>query len=257
MSTTNSVLLLISLFFILGCKKDEKIDPAAPPVESKPVVIMNFNALVNNKALVPAIKGYTNTSKDNFTITRFNYYISNLKFKREDGSVFSEPESYHLIKHVEGKTTFTVTDLPEGNYTSIEFLIGVDANRNIQGAQTGDLDVNNEMFWDWDQGYIFFKLEGSYITLKQPIESQYGLHIGGFTGANSSIQFCRYDLSDPVIAKNGGTAKISFDAVVDEIFENPDTIGFEDFYAFPVEEGSKRLSDNYRDMLVLKKVENN
>ena len=30
--------------------------------------------------------------------------------------------------------------VPEGNYTKVEFLIGVDSLRNTKGAQTGDLD---------------------------------------------------------------------------------------------------------------------
>src|SRR5688572_24841673 len=106
----------LSLFF-LSCKKDTKIETpvTTTPVDKPASLAFRFEALVNNKTLVPATVGYTNTSKDNFTIAKFNYYISNISFKREDGVIFKEPESYHLIQHVEGKTTFTVTGLPEGN----------------------------------------------------------------------------------------------------------------------------------------------
>lgn len=256
-------LLPLVLLFV-SCKKDPKVEPPVTPVtpmpvdslKEKPSLFFRFDAMANNTALIISNKGYTNTAQDLFRVDRFNYYISNIRLKRDDGFIYAEPESYHLIRHGDGKTSFTVSNLPEGNYTSVEFLIGVDAARNTSGAQTGDLDVNNYMFWDWDQGYIFFKLEGGYIAKGKTVEAGYAIHVGGFEGKYSAIKPCSYNLTAPVIAKNGGMSKIYFNTVIDEIFKNPQTLAIDDYFASPGDSGMKMLADNYGDMIVVNKVEN-
>lgn len=252
----SSFLFLILLF--VSCKKDPKVETPVTPETPKaePSLSFSFNALANNTALVLNNKGYINEAQDKFTVGLLNYYISNIRLKRDDGFEYAEPESYHLIRHSEGKTTFTINNLPEGNYTSIEFLIGVDPARNTSGAQTGDLDVNNYMFWDWNQGYIFFKIEGGYLAKNKTTESGYAIHVGGFEGKYNAIKPFSYLLSTPVTAKKGVSSKIYFNTVIDEIFKNPKTIAIDDYLASPGDSGMKMIADNYADMIVLDKVEN-
>ena len=152
-------IIVAMIIMISSCVKDPKIE-IAPVLPS--VITFNFQARVKQEVLQPSIKTYTNASKDSFTVTKFSYYISNLKLTREDGSVYSERDGYHLIEHVEGKTSFSIDSVPEGNYTRIEFIIGVDSAKGVSGAKDGDLDPARGMFWNWAQGYIFFKLDGSY-----------------------------------------------------------------------------------------------
>src|SRR5205085_3433926 len=138
----------------------------------------SFSAFVNKTALVPNTKWYKNTSNEIFTVTKLKYYITNVKLHREDGLVFTEEDSYHLIKHVDSlsATAFSIKNLPPGNYNGMEFLIGVDSLRNVSGVQTGALDVNNQMFWSWNSGYIFFKMEGDYVSDSVPDGSQFAIH---------------------------------------------------------------------------------
>ena len=53
-----------------------------------------------------------------------------------------------------------LADIPNGEYTKVNYTIGVDAARNTEGAQDGALDLVNGMFWSWNTGYIFMKMEG-------------------------------------------------------------------------------------------------
>src|SRR4051812_35236065 len=135
--------LLLLFFFIMvfsACEKDKNIAKApaiVPSVEkadtggAAPALVVRFNAVSNSQALVTESKWYSNSSNDHYTVTKFNYYISNVRLKKEDGTYYSEPESYHLIKYAEDVRTFTIQNLPQGNYTGIEFLIGVDSIRNF------------------------------------------------------------------------------------------------------------------------------
>lgn len=248
---------LILCFSLFACvKKDPEIKPEETPVPPSSLTF-NFEAMMGDQHLKDSVI-YINNSQDSFTVNKFNYFISNIKLTREDGFVYAEPESYHLIKHLEGKTSFSFKTLPQGTYTKLEFLIGVDSVRNISGAQTGDLDIKNDMYWDWNQGYLFFKLEGHFTSSERPWGQDYGIHIGGGTGANACIQKCTLSLPSPIIAKGGGKSTLFLRAQVNEIFSKPLEIGF-DYYFNNVQFGEqifRKLSENYKDMLVVSKVEN-
>ncbi|MDI1354743.1 MAG: hypothetical protein PSX36_07485 [bacterium] len=259
-----ALLLAVSLLFVF-CKKEDQItnpivvgnlvDTSGAP----PSLEVSFSAYANNLPLVADSQWYKNTSNDYFTISKFNYYISNVKMKREDGLVFTESNSYHLVKHIGGKTSFTITNLPPGNYSSIEFLIGVDSAMGVSGVHNGDLDVANDMFWDWSTGYLFFKLEGAYMSTDIPDPgSFYSMHIGGFQSGSSCLQKAAFTFSTAVVAKKGRQSSLRYKVMVDEIFMNPMKIGF-DYYYKEVVKGPKIFSDisaNYKDMFVVDKIVN-
>jgi hypothetical protein len=57
--------------------------------------------------------------------------------------------------------------------------LGVNEAHNTSGANAGDLDPVNGMFWSWQSGYINFKIEGvspSCDTRK----NKFQFHIGGY-----------------------------------------------------------------------------
>ena len=56
--------------------------------------------------------------------------------------------------------------LPEGDYTELQFLLGVDSLHNVSGAQTDDLDPAKDMFWTWNSGYVMAKMEGNSPAVK-------------------------------------------------------------------------------------------
>lgn len=242
----------LALLLLWSCTKDTIVVEEKP----NPQVVVDFKAVVKSAALVPNTQWYTNASLDSFTVTKFNYYISNIKLVREDGSVYTEPESYHLIKHVEGLTTFTLNDVPEGNYTRMDFLIGVDSTRNVSGAQTGALDPANQMFWEWNTGYIFYKMEGAFNTLSQPVKGDYAIHIGGFTGKYSCLQKGSVLLNSNLKPKKGSASTIRINTHVEEVFTKPVTIGFDDYYSAIGNPMFKSLSENYKDMFELAGIDN-
>lgn len=112
------------------------------------------------------------------------YYISNVKLKKEDGSWWVQPESYHLVT-VGANTAPSVSlaDVPLGNYSEIQYTIGVDSTRNVSGAQTGTLSTSHGMFWSWNSGYIFIKAEG---TSPDSPTGGFSYHIGGFKESNNT-----------------------------------------------------------------------
>ncbi len=247
-----------------ACKKD---GPAIlpEPVPLPPVVVdtsaqqakvkFSFNATVNSQTLLPVSKYYQNSSKDFFTVTKFNYYISQVKLQKSDGSWFSEPNSYHLIKHVEKLNEFEMNGVPAGDYTQVSFLIGVDSLRNVSGAQTGALDPANLMFWDWNTGYIFLTLEGAYSNANVT-EGEFAIHVGGFQAPYSCLQTVTLPFPQNMKSVKNGNNQVTIKVAVDEIFKNPKEIGL-DYYYGEVIKGPKIFQDlsiNYKDMFSVDNV---
>lgn len=265
--------LVAVIFLFSSCKKDVEIKPVDSTVPSVPTpttppistvivnkdtgsVVFDFKAIVNGLALSANFFNYKNAKGDSFSVSKFNYYIAGIKLKNENGTVFAERESYHLNKHVDGKEVFTITGVPAGTYTAIDFIIGVDSLRNVSGVQGGALDVKEDMFWDWNSGYIFFKLEGEYKAPNSNNLMPYGMHIGGFSGNNSNIQKCSIALSTKLITQKGGTSKVFFHTSIDEIFNNPNIIDLESFAVIANDKVGRILARNYKDMFTVYKIEN-
>ncbi|MDO7877398.1 hypothetical protein Q5H93_21840 [Hymenobacter sp. ASUV-10] len=188
---TNSAiaLFLTAAALLSGCKDDD--DQATPTGVG--TVSFDVENVVGSLPLVLKTGTYTNAATERFTVSKFNYILSNFKLQKADGSEYAVPESYVLLSAdatpnaASSGKAFTLKDIPAGDYTGLTFMVGVDAARNTAGAQTGALATTNGMYWDWNQGYIFLKMEGSW----QKPDGTTGMvtyHLGGFTEPNNSLR---------------------------------------------------------------------
>lgn len=246
----------VALLLSASCIKDKKIDPVVAPQpvdQQKAAVAFDFTAKANNKALIADSAWYSNAAGDSFTITKFNYYITNIKLVREDGFVFAEPESYRINRHADGPCKFTVNNLPDGTYNYIEFLVGVDSVRNSSGAQTGALDVNQGMYWDWNTGYVFFKLEGNFKTQISPVPNEFAMHVG----TTPYIKKCTFHLGvNTISASKGKQSTVHYNVNIDEIFNNPVKLDFDTYHAVSGGRQAGTIAENYKDMFSITLVEN-
>lgn len=271
-----AALLAVFLFFS-ACRKD--VDPVVPvdkhaqstgtipPADTTSTdttatdtvpsgtsrVVFRFTPIALHTTVSASPAEYSNGLGDEFTITKFNYYISNVRLYTNSGAVIIEPDSYHLVRHLEGASSFTITNLPAGYYTKAEFLIGVDSLRNVSGAQSGALDPAWDMFWDWNTGYIFYKLEGSYTSLSGA-SGDYAFHIGGFQGADNCLQAVTLDLgSVRADAKTYHVVDVDADAAA--IFDKPVQMSFDDYFSQqPSPKTFRTQAQNYADMFTVRSV---
>jgi len=108
---------------------------------------------------------YLTLHNDQVTLTKFKYYLGNLQLKTRQGIVWRDADTYHLID-VNDETspvyTIQMDNIPQGDYTTLSFSVGVDSIRNHSGEQEGVLNPDHGMFWMWETGYVFFKMEGLF-----------------------------------------------------------------------------------------------
>lgn len=190
MKNINKTILAVAVAltsFIISCDKAEEIDPNV-----KNNLSLEFDNVVGNKDLKLESEQYTNASGESFNITLFNYYISNISLKNDKGETVTIPkeESYFLVKESDAASkTITLKNIPSGNYTSVSFIIGIDSVKNTVPVEqrTGVLDLANAMYWSWNSGYIFLKMEGTSDAAPANANGmkKYQFHIGGYGGKDS------------------------------------------------------------------------
>lgn len=193
---------------------------------------------------------YINENGDSFTVSKFNYYISNVVLTGPNGASYAETESYHLVQQNDESTrSFDMSDIPAASYDTISFVIGVDEIRNTSGAQTGALDPLNGMFWDWNTGYIMLKLEGH--SPKAP-GGNIAFHCGGFNGRNTAIRNIKMALPQAVTVTQNNTPHIHLTADVLAMFKSPNKIDFSTFYLLTsTGDQVKLLADNYANLFTI------
>lgn len=245
-------LFILSGLLLSACTK--KPDPVSEQKSDDKGFVLMFDSYVNNDKLIYD-KYYLNENKDSFKVSAFKYYISNISLKSDDGKSYSEEESYHLIDNGrDSSKTISLKGIKAGKYIQVRFLIGVDSARNVSGAQTGALDPNNAMFWDWNTGYIMAKIEG-YSPQASKYPNNLALHIAGFKHPNSALRWVTLSLPTVTYAENQKVT-IHVKADIAEWFRTPTLIKFADL-SIVASEGkeAQKIADNYTDMFSIDHIE--
>ena len=174
---------------LAGCKEDSD---ETKPTNQVGTLDLEFEQTVGTAPLALSTQTYATPAGDQFKVTTFRQYISNVTLTKADGSKYTVPESYYLLDAaVAASRHLSLKDIPVGDYKALSFTVGVDSTRNVSGAQTGALDPNNGMFWTWNSGYIYTKFEGTSPQAPRAAGVAEGglvFHIGGFKSPNNTIR---------------------------------------------------------------------
>ncbi len=257
-------LLVVLLGLLVACKSNN-IDQQVGVVNVSFVNQVNGNALTLNTAT------YINKSGEQFTVSKFDYFISNIRFIRSDGSAYTVPQdnNYFLIRSSDPTSqSLTIAGIPAGDYAQIEYMVGVDSLRNTAdiSKRKGVLDPGSShtsgMYWDWNTGYIHLKLEG---TSPQAPQDATGLrnfryHIGLYGGYQSktinNLRTIRVPLgSIPSLPPGprlsvGPTLKTLLYITVDagKLFDGPTPFKIADYPDVMVSPFSATIANNYATM---------
>ncbi len=256
----------LSLFALLAIsvaacqKKDDDNKTVTPPPTGSATGEVGFEVsnYFGDKALTLNTETYTTASGESVTISKFNYFITNIKLKKADGTEYVQPESYYPVKaDVAGSHHFHIKDVPAGTYTSISFLVGVDSARNVSGAQSGGLDVNNAasgMFWSWNTGYIMAQLEGTS-PQSTATDKKFVHHIGGFKGEFNSIRSVTITLPQQMVLSADKESTIKLKADANKWFGTNIKVA-NVTNLMTVNATSKMIADNYATMFSVTSVVN-
>jgi hypothetical protein len=238
--TTLLVALPLATAILSGCGK-KTADPA--PATSSFAIEME--PVVNGTALVLDTDTYTKADGQTYKVSKFKFLISNLKLTKADGTSYLVPDGYYLIDASDDKTShFVVGNVPVGDYTSLSFVVGVDAAHNNGTFTSGVLNHSNDLYWDWSSEYVFLKMAGT--SAQAPAGRALTFDIGGA----SCIRTASPSFGGGTLpVKEGHVPEIHMFANVNALFDNTTparNVSFATTYS--VESGSSWapvVADNY------------
>lgn len=158
-----NILLLTAISF--ACKPEADMpEPKPDTLTNDSELKLSLNHLVDGKPLTFQTL-ITNDDGTRYFIDNFRYYLSKIRLIDEKGTEVSVPSEYQLV--VNGTKDYQLGKVPKGKYTSLRFGVGIDSANNTTKDPTtypksSPLSLQSpSMFWTWQTGYIFMKLEGS------------------------------------------------------------------------------------------------
>ncbi len=202
-------IIIATATLFTACKKDK-----APEynTNAKGELSVEFDNIAGSSDLQLNTATYTNAVGESFKVTKLKYYVSNFVLTNTNGATYTVPQDscYFLIDESDAATHEPVLRVPEGEYKTITFTVGVDSLRNTKdiSERTGVLDPAGaaaDMYWGWNSGYIFLKFEGTSPAITST-GNTFMYHIGGFGGYSTptanNLKVITLDLSAR------GTAKV-------------------------------------------------
>lgn len=249
----NFIILLAAVCFLFSaCKKD---NPISSTENQRGRVKLKFDHIVGGRVLQLGSATYTNAAAENYTIETLRYYISNIKLTRQDGTVYTVPKdsSYFLIDASVENSLFPKFQVPVGTYTKLDFILGVDSLKNTEdiASRLGDLSVDKGMYWSWNSGYIFLKMEGKSAASSS---GNYHFHIGGFGGYNTqtinNIKAVSVDLTKAgsSAVQEGLSSDIHLMVDVSLVLDGKTPFSIKEHPSVMFGEFSTSIADNYQAM---------
>jgi len=221
---------------------------------SKNKISVFFDHYVGDSLLQLDARVYKNDLGQPYTITKLRYYIGHIRLEKASGKKVFFDDYYLIDEEEEQSKKIIKDDVPTGTYTSMSFTIGVDSADNCSGAQSGALDPVNAMFWAWNTGYIFLKLEGKAPASQSPCHI-FEYHIGGYRQPYNCVRYVTLKFSTPLTVSNAGENKeIHIKADIAEILKNPVNIDFSKLSSVTDFHNATTIADNYKDMFSISKI---
>lgn len=215
----------------------------------KAKVSIQFKNYVGN-AVLQLDSTYKNVLGQNFIIANFKYYIGNICLKKADGKNYIMQNYFLINEYEEDSKQITLDNVPEGNYTSIEFIVGVDSLHNCSGLQEGALDPTNGMFWAWNTGYVFLKLEGQAPASKSS-GNIFEYHIGGYKQPTNSTRKITLNFKGDKIVSAANPLSLLIKADALEVLKTPTIIDFSKLPSVTDTRNAAIIANNYMDMFSL------
>ncbi|ACT91368.1 MbnP family protein [Dyadobacter fermentans] len=259
-----ALLVAVAAVFMLVSCSDNAAEPA-PPTGNNGALTIEFDNIVGDKNLVLNGAANTNAAGEDFVLTKFNYYVSNIRLLRQDGTSYTVPQdsSYFLIMEDKKESQFVrLKNVPPGTYTGLEFMLGVDSLRNTMSLDkwTGVLDpggsmMEDGMYWAWESGFIFLKMEGTS-SKASTANGKFYYHIGLYGGmtlrtVNNTrvVKLSFGDLKAEVTTTQ--TPEVHLFADVQKVFNGPGTnLSIAAFSSVMTQQQEKasQIANNYAKM---------
>jgi cytochrome c peroxidase len=175
---------------------------------SAAVLQIQIKPKVSGENLQPASLRYQTSASERFSITRVSYLVSGFELQRDDGSWLAFSNSVAWMDFEANRDSIRL-EMPPGEFRSIRFLLGLDANLNhanpAKFLANHPLNPNLDgLNWSWQGGYIFLAMEGLWRNANGELDG-WAYHLARDTNA------VRITLAAPLEVTNETKVELDFD----------------------------------------------
>jgi hypothetical protein len=169
-------LLLLTALLATSCHKEE-----TTPVQSAGTAIFNFDHKVEGAPLTENQMIYTNTAGNPYLISGVKYFISDVTFWKNDGSITvvnDWQDIFYIDVDISSTTSFQIYDpIPAGDYDSVTFIFGITEEKNKSFMFVNPPEVN--MAWPdvLGGGYHYMMIDGKWKDLSG-LSQPFNFHLG-------------------------------------------------------------------------------
>jgi len=212
-----ALLAIASVFASTGCTDDV----ASGTLQLKLEETVGQEDFVFDQLVYDAAAGHT------YSAITLKYYLSRIQIKSKDGALLNLTDViYRDARDVETQI-FSFGEIPNGEYTSLEFVFGLDEEMNVDGGLENTVEnINMEWPIPGDQGYHYMKFEGKYNVYDTAEIRSYNLHLGATKGNQN---FFRVSLPLPPLMMNGNNWQIQLGIDLNEWIQNPEVYDFAEY----------------------------
>ena len=186
-------------------------------------------------------------------MNKLKYYIGEISV--DNRKLIADSNDYYLVNAANEENSIDLK-FQTGTYHTLEFLLGVDSTNNCSGAQTGALDPMNDMFWTWNSGYIFFKMEGSSDSSHADLQ-RIEYHIGGYKGSNNAARKIKLTMpkEENFRIKENTITTIVIETNLDHFWKGKNDIKISEMAAWMSPGGfSLKVADNFQGLFSVKEI---
>ena len=204
-------LTVIGLVFT-SCEKDK-------PIATD--ITINFTHTVDGSDLITNSMIYTNEAGEDYDVQTLKYLISDITLHAENGSSLQLDDVHFVDNSIEATLSFTYNNVPNNNYTSISYQIGLDTLKNNTNYYVQE-SFHATMVWPdmMGGGYHYMKLEGAYIN----DTTKYNTHTGGTMGMDYS--FNNIDDISLIVTDDLGNVDVNINMEINNWYQTPNQIEF-------------------------------
>ncbi len=247
--------------------KNEQPEPAGDGDTNN--LTLEFDNRVGAQKLVLGTTPYKNDFGEEFSVTTLNYFISNVSLKKTDGTVVKFPDQYFLIRQVDSNTWEPeLKNVPAGDYSEVSFMVGVDSLKSASpiAGRTGVLDTyaygEDNMWWGWNSGYIFFKFEGTspVVPANGAGLRPFQYHVGGYGGytnrAPNNIRTVTLPLNGTATVRKSISPTIHFVVNLQKFFNSTTALKLQETKSVHDPSVAAPLANNYVKMFTVDHIHN-
>jgi hypothetical protein len=208
------LLLSSALFFNTGCGG-----------EKASRVYLKINLTAGGQPL-QLNTDYTTPEGNLIQYSMVRFYVSQVSLIKDNNEEIHYPDNYYLADS-QTENLFLIDEALTGKFKGIRFGLGVDSTRNDSSGiyaipayeypADHALSPANFMYWSWNPGYIFMKLEGKVDTSGNGILNEIGETFSIHTGFKEAYVFIERNYS---FTTKGDDIILQINAEIPNFFTN-------------------------------------